>query len=87
MFFMFISAIVNSCTLSLINTEFGKGLHFVHLNVRSLLAKNRFDMLKAQIVNSNISIFTVSESWLNHKIPSSMIAISQGSLSQGLIDL
>ena len=55
--------------------NFGKGLHFMHLNVRSLLAKNKFDMLKAQITNSNISILTISESWLNTKIPTSMINI------------
>ena len=53
----------------------GKGLHFVHLNVRSLLAKNCFDMLKSQIVDSNIDVFTISESWLSNKIPSTMITI------------
>ena len=53
----------------------GKGLHFMHLNIRSILAKGKFDMLKAQIINSNLSIFTISETWLNQKIPTSMISI------------
>ena len=53
----------------------GKGLHFMHLNVRSILAKNKFDMLKVQIANSKLNVFTISESWLNPKIPNSMIAI------------
>ena len=53
----------------------GKGLHFMHLNVRSILAKNKFDMLKVQIANSKLNVFTISESWLNSKIPNSTIAI------------
>ena len=55
--------------------QFGKGLHFMHLNVRSLLAKFKFDMLKVQIIDSNIGVLTISESWLNSKLPTTMIDI------------
>ena len=55
--------------------EFGKGLHFMHLNVRSILAKGKFDMLKTQITNSNLSVITISESWLNSKFPDAMLEI------------
>ena len=42
----------------------GNGLHFMHLNVRSILAKYKFDMLKTQIASSNLGVLTISESWL-----------------------
>ena len=55
--------------------DFGKGLHFMHLNIRSILAKGKFDMLKAQITNSNLHVVTISESWLNSKFPNTMLEI------------
>ena len=55
--------------------EFGKGINFMHLNVRSLLAKNKFEMFKAQITGCKFTALTLSESWLNTKIPDSMIRI------------
>ena len=55
--------------------QFGKGLHFMHLNVRSIIAKGKFDMLKNQIIGSNIGVVTISETWLSKKIPDSMIEL------------
>ena len=60
-----------------IGTEFafGKGLHIAHLNVRSLLGGHTFDMLKCQIRDSGIQIFTMSESWLTAAIPDKVVKI------------
>ena len=50
-----------------------RGLHICHLNVRSLW--NKFELIKQQIINSNISVFCISESWLNPNITDEMIYI------------
>ena len=39
-----------------------RGLHFVHLNVRSLW--NKYDQIRQLLYNSNISVLGLSESWL-----------------------
>ena len=52
---------------NLFNT--GKGLNIAHLNVRSLMGGKKADLLRHQINNSGIDIFTVSESWLTKAIP------------------
>ena len=57
-----------------------KGLHICHLNVSSLW--NKFELIKQQIANSNISIFCISESWLNPHITSEMINIPGYSLTR-----
>ena len=53
----------------------GKGLHIAHLNVRSLLGGHKFDMLKHQIMESGIQVFTLSESWLTEAIPDKVIKV------------
>ena len=55
----------------------GKGLHIAHLNVRSILGINRFDMLLNQIESSEISIFTMSETWLTEAIPDKYVSVDQ----------
>ena len=52
-----------------------KGLHFVHFNVRSLLAKGKFDMFKTQVVCSGAQVVCLSETWLNPLLDSSLIQI------------
>ena len=47
----------------------------MHLNIRSLLAKGKFNTLRAQMTNSKCHVITLSETWLNGKIPSSMVDI------------
>ena len=47
----------------------GKGLHLAHCNVRSMLGRNKFDMIKHQIEASGVDIFTLSETWLSSAIP------------------
>ena len=47
----------------------GKGLNIAHLNVRSLLGGYKFEMVRKQIEESNIDVFTISESWLTSAIP------------------
>ena len=56
-------------------TNLGKGLHIAHLNVRSMFGGHRFDMLKHQIRESGIGIFTLSETWLNESVPNNLIDI------------
>ena len=51
------------------------GLSIAHLNVRSLLAANTFDLLKIQIQESGIDIFGLSETWLSKAIPMGFIKI------------
>ena len=51
------------------------GLNLVHLNVCSLLAGNRFELLKTQIVDSEFDVFSVSETWLTEALPNGLIEI------------
>ena len=53
----------------------GKGLKVAHLNVRSLLAGGKSDLLKLQIANSGVEIFTMSETWLTQAIPDELVRI------------
>ena len=53
----------------------GKGLHLAHLNVRSLMGRNSFDVTRHQIRSSGIAIFTLSETWLTEAIPDQSIDI------------
>ena len=53
-----------------------KGLHIAHLNVRSLTGGRKFDMLKSQIDDSGIDVFSPSETWLNEGIPDKFIECS-----------
>ena len=38
-----------------------KGLHFIHLNVRSITSKGKFENLKRQILKSEAHFITISE--------------------------
>ena len=51
----------------------GRGLHFAHLNVRSML--NKHDLLQIQLQQLQFDFFTFSESWVTTKIPDAMIDI------------
>ena len=51
------------------------GLHFIHLNVRSLLSKGKFENLNIQILNSQAHIITISETWLLSTCDSKLINI------------
>ena len=50
-------------------------MHFVHLNVRSILSKGKFDNLKTQILRSEAQVISVSETWLNSKFYSKLLEI------------
>ena len=54
----------------------GKGFHLAHLNVRSMFGGHKFDVLKNQICNSGIDLFTLSETWLNEAIPDKLVEVS-----------
>ena len=51
----------------------GKGLHIAHLNIRSLLGGHKFEMVKHQVENSGIDVFSMSETWLNEAAPNKVI--------------
>ena len=53
----------------------GRGIHLAHLNVRSMMGGHKLDILKLQIENSNIEIFTLSETWLNTSVPDKVIEL------------
>ena len=57
----------------MINLSSMKGLVLLHLNVRSLWSKK--DTLCHYLVNSNIDILTISESWLHSNIPDALLNI------------
>ena len=59
-----------------------KGFRIAHLNVRSLLGGSKFDMLKQQITNSNIDLFTISETWLSSGIPDALVEMSPYSVTR-----
>jgi len=50
-----------------------KGLHFTHLNIRSLLPK--LSELKTIILNTNVAVLSFSETWLDNTITDSEIEI------------
>ena len=50
-----------------------KGLHLTHLNIRSLFA--HYDLFSHYLKNSGIACATLSETWLNDKIPTSLLNI------------
>ena len=53
----------------------GRGLHLGHLNVRSLTGGHKFDILKHQIRNGGMEVFTLSETWLSESIPDKLVEI------------
>ena len=57
------------------NFEKCNGLHFVHLNVRSIQSKGKFENLKIEILKSNAHIITLSETWLSKNIDSKLLHI------------
>ena len=50
-----------------------KGLHFGHLNIRSLW--NKFNLVKPMVQPSNLSIMSISETWLNPNLTNNLIHI------------
>ena len=52
-----------------------KGLHLVHMNIRSLWSGGKFEIFKEQLAESGISIFTLSETWLKNEIPDHLVEI------------
>ena len=56
-----------------LNFNGSRGLHFVHLNVRSLW--NKYDQVRQLLFNSNISILGLSGSWLTHNLDERLIDI------------
>ena len=60
--------------------KYGKGFHIAHLNIRSMMSPNTFDVLKSQIKDSDIDIFTLSETWLDAAIPSNLLELEQYNL-------
>ena len=50
-----------------------RGFHLVHLNIRSLW--QHMDEFRFYLKDSTINCATISESWLNEKIPSNLVDI------------
>ena len=52
------------------------GLNLVHLNVGSILAKGRIELLRVQTEATHIDVFCMSESWLTASIPDGLVHIA-----------
>ena len=50
-----------------------KGLHIIHLNIRSLWAN--YEFFKHYLSASNVACATLSETWLHENIPSTLLSI------------
>ena len=59
-----------------------KGLNIMHLNIRSLFCKNKFEMFKNQMCNSGSQIICLSETWLKSSMRSSYIDIENYNVSR-----
>ena len=59
-----------------------KGFHLMHLNIRSLFCKNKFNMFQQQMSKSNIDIICLSETWLKNGIHSNYVNIPSYNLSR-----
>ena len=57
-----------------------KGVKIVHLNIRSLFKK--IDQLRLILIDSNIDIITLSETWLHQNIDSQLINIQGYSVNR-----
>ena len=58
------------------------GLHFMHLNVRSLADIKKVDMIKLQFRNSGAHLIGLSETWLKDEIPDSLLRIEGYNISR-----
>ena len=59
-----------------------KGLHLVHMNVRSLNDVRKIDILKHHIANSKAHIVGISETWLRHNLPNKLFDVQGYRLSR-----
>ena len=50
-----------------------RGIHITHLNVRSLL--NKIDGFRIFLENSNITVATLSETWISEEMPFSFVNV------------
>ena len=60
----------------------GKGFHLMHLNIRSLFSKYKFDMFQQQMINSGLDVICLSETWLKNGINSNYINIPSYNVSR-----
>ena len=51
------------------NRQGVKGFHLTHLNTRSISSTKSFDLFKTFLLDTNISMATVSETWFTPDIP------------------
>ena len=52
-----------------------KGFHIMHLNIRSLFCRNKYDMFKQQMIDSGLDVICLSETWLKRGMHSNYINI------------
>ena len=66
-----------------INNVFNlKGTHILHLNIRSLFCKNKYDMFKQQMIESGTDIICLSETWLKKQLNSNFVNIPNHTLAR-----
>ena len=52
----------------------GRGLHLVHINIRSM--DKKMELIKSTFQGSNATIITMSETWLNSGYSESYVALN-----------
>ena len=72
-------------TLNMSNTKLfdTKGIHILHLNIRSQFCKNKFDIFKQQMMESGTDIICLSETWLKRNLFSNFVNIPNYNLTRG----
>ena len=51
------------------------GISMVHLNVASILGAHKFEMLRLEVENSPVEVFSASETWLTADVPDGLVKI------------
>ena len=64
------------------NRQGVKGFHMTHLNARSLSSTLTFDLFKTFLLDTNICVASVSETWLTTSIPNSHMYIPGYTISR-----
>ena len=57
------------------NVNNKKRFHLMHLNIRSLFSKNKFDIFKQQMIESDLYIISLSKTWLKIELHSNFVNI------------
>ena len=58
------------------------GINIIHLNVASILGGHKLEMLRKQVENSDVHVFSASETWLHEGIPDALLEMKGYNLTR-----